>query len=165
MLAIPALAALCGGCLFAGNDSAPADVVMSPCGDVKTITAALEKVRAMRASGAIPAGRAAEVCVEPGRYAVTEIAVFTPADSNVRFTAAKKGRAVFDGGVALPPFKPGADGIWRASVPDGLDFEQPQAPQLRRYIRLLLQGSYIWLLPDMLPPLQLYRIRRLPEGS
>ena len=124
MLAIPALAALCGGCLFAGNDSAPADVVMSPGGDVKTMTAALEKVRAMRASGAIPAGRAAEVRVEPGRYAVTEIAVFTPADSNVRFTAAKKGRAVFDGGVALPPFKPGADGIWRASVPDGLDFEQ-----------------------------------------
>ena len=124
IFALPVVAAVCGGCLFAGSDSAPADVVMRPDGDVRTLSAAIERVRAMRASGAIPAGRTAEVRVEEGRYAVKEAAVFGPADSNIRFAAAKKGRAVFDGGVELPPFKAGADGVWRARVPDGLDFEQ-----------------------------------------
>ena len=100
------------------------DVTMRPDGEVKTISAALEKVRALRASGAIPAGRIAEVSVEPGRYPVTEAAVFKPADSNVRIVAVKAGRAVFDGGVALPPFVAGADGLWRARVPVGLAFEQ-----------------------------------------
>ena len=101
-----------------------ADVTMSPDGEVRTIAAALEKVRALRASGAIPDGRVAEVSVAPGRYAVTKAATFAPDDSNVRFVAAKEGAAVFDGGVALPPFAAGADGVWRAKVPDGLAFEQ-----------------------------------------
>ncbi|MBR1587561.1 MAG: right-handed parallel beta-helix repeat-containing protein [Kiritimatiellae bacterium] len=101
-----------------------ADVTMRPDGDVKTISSALEKVRALRASGAIPAGRIAEVSVESGRYPVTEAAVFAPADSDVRIAAVEAGRAVFDGGVALPPFKVGADGLWRARVPAGLVFEQ-----------------------------------------
>ncbi len=97
---------------------------MRPDGDVTTLAAALEKVRALRASGAIPADRVAEVAVEPGRYLVTEPVTFTPADSNVRIVAVKAGRAVFDGGVTLPPFTAGADGIWRARVPAGLAFEQ-----------------------------------------
>ena len=97
---------------------------MHPGGDIATISAALEKVRAMRASGAIPMGRTAVVRVDAGRYPVKEAPNFGPADSNIRFVAAKKGRAVFDGGVALPPFKAGEDGVWRARVPEGLDFEQ-----------------------------------------
>ena len=101
-----------------------ADVTMAPGGEVRTIAAALEKIRALRAAGAIPDGRVAEVSVAPGRYAVTEAATFTPGDSDVRFVAAGDGEAVFDGGVALPPFAAGADGIWRTQVPDGLAFEQ-----------------------------------------
>ena len=97
---------------------------MRPDSEVKTISGALEKVRALRASGAIPAGRVAEVAVEPGRYSVKEATVFTPADSNVRIAAVKAGEAVFDGGVTLPPFAAGADGLWRARVPEGLLFEQ-----------------------------------------
>ncbi len=101
-----------------------ADVTMRPDGEIRTIAAALEKVRSMRAYGAIPAGRVAEVVAEPGRYPVREAAVFTSADSNVRIVAAEAGRAVFDGGVALPPFTAGVDGLWRARVPAGLVFEQ-----------------------------------------
>ena len=109
---------------LAGFAAFAADVTMRPDGEVKTLSAALEKVRTLRASGAIPAGRAAEVAVEPGRYPVKEATVFTPADSNVRIAAVKAGEAVFDGGVALPPFTAGADGLWRARVPEGILFEQ-----------------------------------------
>ena len=116
------------GCHLAGllvTDTMPAaDVTMRPDGEVRTIAAALEKVRALRASGAIPPDRVAEVSVEPGRYPVKEAATFTPADSNVRFVAAKEGQSVFDGGVELPQFTAGSDGIWRARVPEGLTFEQ-----------------------------------------
>ena len=100
-------ALVCVGCLFAKAAADSADVVMRPGGDVATISAALEKVRALRESGAIPPDRPAVVRVEAGRYAVKEAATFGPADSNIRFVAANKGRAVFDGGVALPPFKAG----------------------------------------------------------
>ena len=100
------------------------DVTMSPDGEVRSIAAALEKVRALRAAGAIPHGRVADVSVSPGRYPVAQAATFTPDDSNVRFAAAKEGEAVFDGGVELPPFTAGADGIWRVRVPEGLSFEQ-----------------------------------------
>ena len=41
---------------------------MRPDGEVRTLAAALEKVRALRASGTIPSDRVAEVSVEPGRY-------------------------------------------------------------------------------------------------
>ena len=119
-----AAAAVCCGCLAAKDVANPVDVVMRPSGDVATISAALEKVRALRKSGAIPPDRPAVVRVEAGRYAVKEAAAFDSADSNIRFVAAEKDRAVFDGGVALPPFSVGADGVWRTRVPDGIDFEQ-----------------------------------------
>lgn len=118
------VALVCCGCLFAKAAADSVDVVMTPGGDVATISAALEKVRALRKSGAIPQDRSAVVRIEAGRYAVKEPATFGPADSNIRFVAANKGRAVFDGGVALPPFKAGEDGVWRTRVPEGLDFEQ-----------------------------------------
>ncbi len=101
-----------------------ADVTMSPSGDVKSLQSALEKVRALRAVGTLPAERVADVRVESGRYAMSEPVVFTPADSRIRFHAAQTGAAVFDGGVALPAFTAGADGVWRTKVPDGLRFEQ-----------------------------------------
>ena len=90
--------------VLVGCSALAADVTMRLDGDVKTLADALEKVRALRASGAISADRMAEVAVEPGRYHVTEPVTFTPADSNVRIVAVKAGRAVFDGGVTLPPF-------------------------------------------------------------
>ena len=117
-------ALFCGGCLFAKAAADSADVVMRPDGEISTISAALEKVRVMRASGVIAPDRPAVVRIESGRYAVKDAAVFKPVDSSIRFVAAEKGRAVFDGGVTLPQFKVGADGVWRTRVPDGLDFEQ-----------------------------------------
>ena len=92
---------------------AAADVTMRPDGDVQTLDSALAKIRAYRADGTLPPGREALVEVEDGRYPVTAATVFTPEDSNVRIVARHGGRAVFDGGVRLPPFSAGADGIWR----------------------------------------------------
>ena len=116
--------ASCAALALTGPAIWAADVTMRPDGEIKTLSAALAKVRALRASGAMPAERVAEVAVAPGRYPVTEATIFTPADSNVRIVAEQAGRAVFDGGVALPPFTAGADGLWRARVPEGLLFEQ-----------------------------------------
>ena len=128
-------------CVFVAD----ADVVMCPDGDVRTIQGALEQVRALRASGAIPAGRVAEVRVEAGRYSVAEPATFTPADSSVRFTAAQAGAATFDGGVALPAFTAGADGIWRAPVPAGLRFEQLYVNGVRAQRARMPNAFYLYM--------------------
>ena len=81
-----------------------ADVTISPGGDVPSLAAAVEKVRALRTAGTIPAGRAAEVEILPGRYRMTEPVTFGPADGGINFTGAPGGEAVFDGSVELPPF-------------------------------------------------------------
>ncbi|MBQ6007970.1 MAG: hypothetical protein IJL17_05490, partial [Kiritimatiellae bacterium] len=101
-----------------------ADVTVSPGGVTPSLAAAVEKVRALRAAGTIPAGRAAEVEILPGRYRMTEPVTFGPADGGIHFTGAPGGEAVFDGSVELPPFTARADGIWEARVPAGLSFDQ-----------------------------------------
>ena len=110
--------------LFAVCTAWCADVTISPGGDTPSLAAAIEKVRALRAAGTIPAGRAAEVEIRPGRYRMTEPVTFGPADGGIHFTGAAGGEAVFDGSVELPPFMVRADGIWEARVPDGLLFDQ-----------------------------------------
>ncbi len=102
-----------------------AEVTMHPKGDVTNLAAALARVRALRAEGKIPADRVAEVRVAPGVYRQTEPVVLTAADSHLRIVAdGADGSAVIDGGVELPPFRAGGDGVWRAPVPAGLVFEQ-----------------------------------------
>lgn len=115
---------LCAASSAFGLGCFAADIQMSPNGEVRTLQQALEKARALRAAGQVPAGRTVEVSVAPGRYVVTASAVFTPGDSNIRFTAEKDGQSVFDGGIKLPSFTAGADGLWHAQVPAGLKFEQ-----------------------------------------
>ena len=110
--------------LFAVCTAWCADVTISPGGDVPSLAAAIEKVRALRAAGTIPAGRAAEVEILPGRYRMTEPVTFGPADGGIHFMGATGGEAVFDGSVELPPFTARADGIWEARVPAGLSFDQ-----------------------------------------
>ena len=100
------------------------DVTVSPGGETPSLAAVVEKVRALRAAGTIPAGRAAEVEILPGRYRMTEPVTFGPADGGIHFMGAPGGEAVFDGSVELPPFTARADGVWEACVPAGLSFDQ-----------------------------------------
>lgn len=116
MLSLLAVAAVAVGSVCG------ADVQVRPNGETSNLAAALARVRELRAAGKIPSDRPAEIRVAAGVYRQTEPVVFTPADSNIRVVA--DGRAVLDGGVELPPFRAGADGVWRAKVPAGLVFEQ-----------------------------------------
>ena len=101
-----------------------ADVTVSLGGETPSLAAAVEKVRALRAAGTIPAGRAAEVEILPGRYRMAEPVTLGPADGGIHFTGAQGGEAVFDGGVELPPFTARTDGVWEVRVPAGLSFDQ-----------------------------------------
>ena len=112
-----ALAAWGAGC------AEHADVVVSPDGEIRSPQAAIEKVRALRESGAIPKGRMATVCFAAGTYRLDQTLTVGPLDSGIRFVGAPGWATVFSGGVELPPFKAGADGIWRTTVPDGMKFE------------------------------------------
>ena len=101
-----------------------ADVSVSPDGEIRSPAAALEKVRALRSEGKIPAGRAAVVRFAPGTYFLEKELEVASADAPIDFIGAKGCRTVFSGGRRLEPFKAGADGIWRCKVPEGLVFEQ-----------------------------------------
>ena len=115
------LAAGMAGC----TDIGPmADVSVSPDGEIRSPVAALEKVRALRSEGKIPAGRAAVVRFAPGTYFLEKELEVASADAPIDFIGAKGCRTVFSGGRRLEPFKAGADGIWRCKVPEGLVFEQ-----------------------------------------
>lgn len=110
--------------LLAAAALVAADVTVAPDGAVKTPSEALAKVREMRKSGALESGKAAVVAVRAGRYALAEPLVLTAEDSGIRFIGPDSGKAVFDAGVELPPFKVGANGIWETSVAAGFDFDQ-----------------------------------------
>lgn len=133
--------ALLAGCIIGGSDGTetvarmlsrggeddarPIDVTMRPDGDVKTIAEALAKVCELREKGEIPTNRAAEVLVTPGVYRMTEPVVFMPTNSSIHFSGViGKEEAVFDGGVELPPFTAGANGLWETTVPAGMTVEQ-----------------------------------------
>ena len=109
--------------LVAGCDETP-DLVMSPDGDVPSMAAAVAKARQLRAEGKVPAGKAVEVFVAPGRYHVSETVKIGPADSGIHFTGAGWETTVIDGGREIGPFAEGADGVWEASVPADVAFEQ-----------------------------------------
>lgn len=100
-----------------------ADVSVSPDGAVRTPFAAIEKVRALRSEGKIPAGRAAVVRFAPGTYELDVELEVTAADAPIDFVGVN-GKTLFSGGRRLGPFSAGADGIWRCKVPEGLVFEQ-----------------------------------------
>ena len=117
-------AALFIGLVTSAFASFAADVTVGPSGEICDLGEAVRKVRALRASGAIPPGRAAEVAVRPGRYRVRERLVLTAADSGIHFTGAGHERSVLDAGVVLPPFTVRTDGVWTTPVPKGLSFDQ-----------------------------------------
>ena len=109
------------GCAAAGQE---ADVSVSPGGEVPSPAAALERVRALRAAGRIPADRRAVVRFAPGTYFLDGELEVTAAVAPVAFIGAKGCGTVFSGGRRLGPFTVGKDGVWRCKTPDGLEFEQ-----------------------------------------
>lgn len=92
-----------------------------------TLRGARDRVRQIIAAG--QADGAVTVLFADGEYPLAEPVVFGPEDSGtesvpVTYAAAKGARPVFFGGMRLPPFKAGDDGVWRAQVGATLRFEQ-----------------------------------------
>ena len=110
--------------VFSASQSLFADITLSPRGEIRTPAAALERVRALRAAGKIDKSRLAVIACEGGTYELGTTLTLGADDSLVRFVGAKDGSTVFSGGVELPPFTAGADGVWRTAVPKGFVFEQ-----------------------------------------
>ena len=109
---------------FAARAGTVPEISVSPDGSLRTPAAAIEKVRALRAEGRIPAGRVAVVRFAPGTYELAGELEVTAADAPIEFIGAKDCKTVFSGGRRLGPFKSGTDGIWRCKVPEGFVFEQ-----------------------------------------
>lgn len=99
-------------------------VEVAPQGECASPSAALERVRALRAAGAVPREETAVIRFAPGVYALTETLRLGPGDANIRFEGATPGRTVFSGGVELSKFTAGADGLWRVRIPAGLAVDQ-----------------------------------------
>lgn len=105
--------------------SASADALelkVDPSGPLASPAAALCEARELRRAGKVAPGEAVRIVCAPGTYRLTAPLSLGPDDSNVSFSG--PGKTVFSGGVELRGFAVGADGIWRAKVPNGLDFEQ-----------------------------------------
>lgn len=108
--------------LFASVAVADRRLSVAPDGDLTSPQAALEKIRELRASGAIKPDETVCVHLAAGVYRLEKTLVLGPADSFISFEGEKD--AVISGGVELPRFSAGADGIWRTKIPDGMTFEQ-----------------------------------------
>jgi len=92
-----------------------------------TLEGARDRVRQMRGGGL--AGEPVTVLFAGGEYRLERPVVFEPQDSGtasspVTYAAAKGATPVFFGGRHLPPFKVGADGVWRTRVEPAFRFEQ-----------------------------------------
>ena len=118
-----ALALAFFGCSSA-DKSAEADVRVSPDGAVRTLQAAVDAVRELRASGRILPGRMARIAVAPGTYRLEKTLEVAADVAPVAFAGPETGEAILSGGRTLGPFTAGKDGVWTCDVPAGLVFEQ-----------------------------------------
>ena len=115
------LISFCLVAVFSLAAYARSEVVVSNDGQIRTLQAALDAVRAERV-----AGKAGPVTIRvmPGRYSQRSPLALTAADSSLTIRAEKPGTVVFDGARELPPFTVGADGVWHVKTPAGLEFSQ-----------------------------------------
>jgi hypothetical protein len=88
---------------------------VSPDGPLKSIAAARDEIRRLRATGN---KEAMTVVIAPGEYTLTETIVFDSEDGGVVYEAAEGATPVFSGGRRITGFKAGADGVWTATIPD-----------------------------------------------
>lgn len=92
-------------------------------GEARSFAEAVAQVRELRASGRAK-DRVAVIGVKPGRWRMNAPVVLTPEDSHLRVVGSGAERSVFDGGLELPPFKVGRNGVWETDVPPGAAFDQ-----------------------------------------
>ena len=106
-----------------GNDAA-AGTSRQP---LATFEGARDRVRKMRKEGALR--EAVTVEFADGEYGLAKPVVLVPDDSGsaeapLTYAAAKGAKPVFFGGMRLPPFEAGPDGVWRTRVEPSFRFEQ-----------------------------------------
>ena len=115
---------------FAATAAAPAHaatvIEVSPASPVRSLAAARDAVRALKAKG--PLAAPVRVVIAAGTYTLTEPVVFTPADSGmaeapISYEAAPGAKPVFSGGRAITGWQPGPNGVWSANA-GGAYFEQ-----------------------------------------
>ena len=121
------------------------DVVISPDGEVRSLQAAVDKVRQLRAANAIPLDRQVTVCVKRGRYRVESPVELKPEDSGIVFVGDGMRTSVFDGALELPPFRQAGLGVWEADVPRGMDFEQLWVGDRRATRARSPNGNYMYM--------------------
>ena len=116
---------LSGGVLFAAFCLNGSTVVTSLCvrpGD--DLQAAVLNVREARKSGRMPPNREVRLVLGEGVYRLAKPLFMTEEDSYIRIEAEKAGTAILSGGLELPPFAKTDCGVWRTTVPEGLEFCQ-----------------------------------------
>jgi len=81
-----------------------ADIVVSPAGEIRTLTAARDAART--------AAKPARILLKTGTYSLDAPLELGPEDSGVSWEAAPGEHPIVTGGVTLPAFKSTADGLW-----------------------------------------------------
>ena len=109
--------------LVCGCEPAADVVIGNGTGEARSLAEAVGRVRELRARGEVK-NRVAVIAVRAGRHRLEQPVVLTPEDSHLRIVGSGAERCVFDGGLELPPFKVGRDGVWETDVPRGTDFDQ-----------------------------------------
>lgn len=87
-------------------------------GPLASLAAARDRLRGR------PRTEPATVQIAAGQYRLAEPLRLGPQDSLTHWVAAPGARPVFSGGVEITGVQVTADGLWRATVPDGVRFEQ-----------------------------------------
>ena len=94
--------------------AAPYVVQCSPKGGIRSLPAARDAVRALRAAGKVTGPVRVEI--QPGTYRLQEPLVLQPQDSDLTFVGVGKQRPLVSGGEVITGFKQQAPGLWVAPV-------------------------------------------------
>ena len=99
---------------------------VAPSGELPSLTAARDAIRARKAQGAL--AEDVHVVIAEGTYALTEPVVFEPQDGGtaehpISYGAAPGAHPLFTGGKKIAGFKAGADGVWTVQVDPAWKFE------------------------------------------
>lgn len=106
--------------LFASSVAHALTIDLTPEGNVTTLSAARDAVRAARAGGE---KGAITVRVAAGEYPLTEAVVFEPQDGGVTYEPAPGAQPVFVGSKKVTGWKAGSDGVWTAKIEPGSAYE------------------------------------------
>jgi len=111
-------------CAVAVSAASASTVDIRPDGKSDQIQRAVEQVRADRAAGKLAADAVVTLRLAPGTYRQSRALTLNAADSHLRLVGAGLDATTLSGGVALPRFVAGKDGVWTCRVPAGTRFDQ-----------------------------------------